>query len=117
MVNDGLKTYSHTQAIGLALSKCNRITSLLHTSALFHDKFEEKYGAQGIPAPVPTRWNSSYRQVCTRCLHLLRSCTFLCTCVKVQCAAMLYQTVFPDNKSHQIINILIYWIHLFVITH
>jgi len=36
----------------------------MHTSGLFRDQFEKKFGSKkGIPAAVVTRWNSTIRQV------------------------------------------------------
>jgi len=61
VVGDDLK---NTKCISTALSKCCKICSLLHTSALFSDAFAQVFGPnKGIPASVVTRWNSTLRQV------------------------------------------------------
>ena len=59
-IGDGLKD---TKIISAALSKASRLSSLLHTSTTFKDKFEMEFGQRGIPASVTTRWNSTPRQL------------------------------------------------------
>lgn len=60
-VGDGLR---HTAAINLALSKCSKICTQLHSSCLVKEKFEDAFGKKlSIPADVATRWNSTLRQV------------------------------------------------------
>lgn len=65
VVGDGLK---ETRCMSTVLSKCCKLSSLLHHSSLFKDAFEEKilesnkYG-KGIPTAVATRWNSTLRQL------------------------------------------------------
>ncbi|XP_053288247.1 uncharacterized protein LOC128449211 [Pleuronectes platessa] len=59
-IGDGLKD---TKIISAALSKASRLSSLLHTSTTFKDKFEMEFGQRGIPASVTTRWNSTLRQL------------------------------------------------------
>lgn len=60
-VGDGLK---HTKSINLVLGKICKISALLHTSASFKEKFEDRFGStKGIPQVNSTRWNSMLRQV------------------------------------------------------
>lgn len=61
VVGDGLKS---TKCVSTAIAKSCKTSSLLHTSALFKDAFEQKFGAlKSIPAAVSTRWNSTLRQL------------------------------------------------------
>jgi hypothetical protein len=61
VVGDGLK---HTSCVSTAIAKSCKISSLLHTSALFKDAFEQKFGSlKSIPAAVSTRWNYTLRQL------------------------------------------------------
>lgn len=61
VVSDELK---QTAAINLAYSKCSKICTQLHSSCSTKKKFEQAYGSHlSIPADVPTRWNSTYKQV------------------------------------------------------
>ncbi|XP_078028258.1 uncharacterized protein LOC144464617 [Epinephelus lanceolatus] len=65
-----LQCFSHTLGDGL---KDSKLSSLLHTSTIFKDAFDAKFGEQkGIPAAVNTRWNSTLRQVkaVLQCNHL-----------------------------------------------
>lgn len=60
-VADGVK---ESQCVSAAVAKCCKISSMLHTSSLFHHAFEEKFGKKkSIPAAVVTRWNSTLRQI------------------------------------------------------
>jgi hypothetical protein len=53
VVEDGLK---HLRCISTAIAKSCKISSLLHTSALFKDAFEQKFGSlKSIPAAASTR--------------------------------------------------------------
>ncbi|XP_073474304.1 zinc finger BED domain-containing protein 4-like [Aquarana catesbeiana] len=60
VIGDGLK---ETKLVNAALAKASRLSSLLHTSTSFKEKFEEEFGQRGIPASVTTRWNSTLRQL------------------------------------------------------
>ena len=61
VVGDGLK---YTKCVSSALAKCCKISSLVHTSSLFHDAFEQAFGPnKSIPAAVVTRWNSTLQQI------------------------------------------------------
>ncbi|KAL7379703.1 hypothetical protein ABVT39_004336 [Epinephelus coioides] len=59
-VGDGLKD---ARLMNSTFAKCSKLSSLLHTSSTFKDAFEDKFGQQGIPAAVNTRWNSTLCQV------------------------------------------------------
>jgi hypothetical protein len=61
VASDGLK---ESKCISLVVSKCCKISSLLHQSCSFHEAFTEQFGtSKGIPASVVTRWNSTLRQL------------------------------------------------------
>ena len=61
VVGDGLKD---TKCVSSALAKCSKITSMIHTSSLFRDAFEQAFGRnKSIPSAVVTRWNSTLRQI------------------------------------------------------
>jgi hypothetical protein len=61
VVGDGLK---HTRCVSTAIAKSCKISSLIHTSTLFKDAFEQKFGSlKSIPAAASTRWNSTLRQL------------------------------------------------------
>ena len=61
VVGDGLKD---TKCISISLAKCSKISSILHTSSLFKDCFENAFGSNtGISSIVSTRWNSTLRQL------------------------------------------------------
>ena len=61
VVGDGLKD---TKCVSASLAKCCKISSLLHTSSLFCDSFENAFGHNvSISAAVSTRWNSTLRQI------------------------------------------------------
>lgn len=55
--------FKETKFVNAALAKASRLSSLLHTSTSFKEKFEEEFGQRGIPASVTTRWNSTLRQL------------------------------------------------------
>lgn len=69
VIGDGLK---ETKLVSAALVKASRLSSLLHTSTSFKEKFEEEFGQRGIPASVTTHWNSTLRQLksVVNCDHL-----------------------------------------------
>ena len=51
---------SFSRQISLAVAKASKVTSLLHTSTIFKDKFEASFGENvSIPAANTTRWNST----------------------------------------------------------
>ena len=60
VIGDGLH---NTRIILAALAKATRLSSLLHTSTSFKEKFEREFGQRGVPASVTTRWNSTLRQL------------------------------------------------------
>lgn len=61
VVSDGLK---ESKMLRAGLSKASKLCSLLHTSCLFKQAFESKFGVnKSIPAVVCTRWHSTYKQV------------------------------------------------------
>lgn len=61
VVGDGLKD---AKCLRPTLARACRLSSLLHTSSSFKDKFEDQFGTSvGIPAAVITRWNSTFRQI------------------------------------------------------
>ena len=55
--------FQETKVINLALSKVCKLSSLLHTSCSFKEKFEGQFGCYGIRQQNSTRWNSLLRQV------------------------------------------------------
>ena len=60
-VGDGLK---ESRCASAAIAKASKLASMLHTSSLFRDAFENCFGKnKGIPAAVSTRWNSTMRQI------------------------------------------------------
>ncbi|KAJ4939239.1 hypothetical protein JOQ06_028695 [Pogonophryne albipinna] len=69
VIGDGLK---ETKLINAALAKASRLSSLLHTSTTFKEKFEKEFGQRGIPASVTTHWNSTLKQLKSvlNCDHL-----------------------------------------------
>lgn len=52
-----------TKLVSAALAKASRLSSLLHTSTSFKEKFEKEFGQRGIPASVTMCWNSTLRQL------------------------------------------------------
>lgn len=61
VASDGLK---ETKCISLIISKCCKMSSLLHQSCSFQEAFAEQFGtSKSIPASVVTRWNSTLRQL------------------------------------------------------
>ncbi|CAK6977231.1 zinc finger BED domain-containing protein 4-like [Scomber scombrus] len=61
VVNDGMK---EVRDISRAIAKTSRFSTLLHSSALFRDKFEAALDStKTIPAANNTRWNSTFKQV------------------------------------------------------
>lgn len=61
VVSDGLK---ETKCIRPALAKASRLCTLLHSSCLFKEAFEQKFGAdKGLSTDVCTRWHSTLRQI------------------------------------------------------
>lgn len=62
VVRDGLA--SITGPSRGVISKCCKLTSLTHQSALFRGSYEAVMGkGRSIPAANDTRWNSTYRQI------------------------------------------------------
>jgi len=62
VVRDGLA--SITGPSRGVISKCCKLTSLTHQSALFRGSYEAVMGTgRSIPAANDTRWNSTYRQI------------------------------------------------------
>lgn len=93
LVGDGLK---ETKLVSAALSKASRLSSLLHTSTTFKEKFEEEFGQRGIPASVITRWNSTLRQ-----LKSVNNCDHLKLC-KILEDGGHKETVFTAREWNQI---------------
>ncbi|XP_060731809.1 uncharacterized protein LOC132849873 isoform X2 [Tachysurus vachellii] len=61
VVHDGMK---EAKAFSSALTKMSKLTSLLHTSTTFKERFEAKFGTdRSIPAATSTRWNSTFKQL------------------------------------------------------
>lgn len=61
VVGDGLKQLRCVRSL---IGKCSKLSSTLHTSAVFTEKFEEAFGkASSIPAENATRWHSTLRQL------------------------------------------------------
>lgn len=61
VVRDGLKVVSSGRPF---LSKCCKISNILHQSALFRSRFEAVMGSgRTIPSSNDTRWNSVFRQL------------------------------------------------------
>ena len=61
MVSDGLK---ETRSMRSLIAKCSKLSTMLHTSSTFKDKFEATFGAQAsIPSDNVTRWHSTLRQL------------------------------------------------------
>jgi hypothetical protein len=61
VVSDGLK---ETRSMRSLIAKCSKLSTMLHTSSTFKDKFEATFGAQAsIPSDNVTRWHSTLRQL------------------------------------------------------
>lgn len=61
VVNDGMK---ELKAVSKALAKASKITSLVHSSSQYRDKFEACFGTnRSIPAVNMTRWNSTFKSI------------------------------------------------------
>lgn len=69
VIGDGLK---ETKVVNSALAKASKLSTLLHKSTSFKERFEEEFGTRGVPASVTTRWNSTLRQLKSviKCEHL-----------------------------------------------
>nr|XP_023679194.1 uncharacterized protein LOC111850022 [Paramormyrops kingsleyae]XP_023679195.1 uncharacterized protein LOC111850022 [Paramormyrops kingsleyae] len=61
VVNDGMK---ELKAVSRAIAKASKITSLVHSSSQYRDKFEACFGTnRSIPAANTTRWNSTFKKI------------------------------------------------------
>ena len=60
VVSDGLKD---CKCVSLAIAKAVKLTSLLHQSTVFKEKFEAAFPGRSIPVANATCWNSTYRQL------------------------------------------------------
>ena len=61
VVRDGL---TEAMVLSKAVAKASRLSSLLHRSTVFKERFEAKFGnKRSIPSVVVTRWNSTLRQL------------------------------------------------------
>jgi len=63
-----------------ALAKASRLSTLMHTSGIFHDRFESKFGSViSISAAVCTRWNSTLKQVQSIIRLTYKDLSYVCT--------------------------------------
>lgn len=61
VIGDGLK---EAKFISLAIAKASKLTSLLHSSTSFKNRFKATFGSgKSIPVANVTRWNSMFKQV------------------------------------------------------
>ncbi|KAK9953880.1 hypothetical protein ABG768_016000 [Culter alburnus] len=61
VIGDGLK---EAKFISLAIAKASKLTSLLHSSTTFKNRFEATFGSgKSIPVANVTCWNSTFKQV------------------------------------------------------
>ena len=71
VIRDGL---AEALALSKPVAKASRLSSLLHKSIVFKERFEAKFGSnRSIPAVIVTRWNSTFRQLQSvlKCLNSL----------------------------------------------
>lgn len=77
VVHDGMK---ESKAFSSALAKMSKLTSLLHTSTQFKERFEAAFGTdRSIPAATSTRWNSTFKQLQAITALDHRALTQICT--------------------------------------
>lgn len=61
VVGDGLK---EVKCLSQAISKVSKLSTLLHSSTIFKDRFEAVFGiGKSIPVASATRWNSTFKQI------------------------------------------------------